>query len=133
MQAALTYDNEQLSHYFAGFGRALPVELCQVFTPEEMETLVCGSSYVDLDVLRSATDYHNCSEDDEHVEYFWTTLRELSPQQLSDFINFVYVVRGAVAHCGAVVHCVSRSRHMCDVMVWHATFDSCVSPPSIRL
>ena len=65
---ALRASDAQLAYYFRGMGQALPVEVFPVFTPSELETLFTGSSHINLSVLKSATDYHNCSEADPHIQ-----------------------------------------------------------------
>ena len=110
---ALRASDAQLAYYFRGMGQALPVEVFPVFTPSELETLFTGSSHINLSVLKSATDYHNCSEADPHIQcvapravrecfcvsvdvsaangrYFWETMQGLSQDQLSQFVNFSY-------------------------------------------
>lgn len=40
-----------------GLAKALPVELFALFTPEELDAMVAGPPFIDLDVLESATVY----------------------------------------------------------------------------
>lgn len=51
-----------------GLGKSLPSELFPLFTPSEFETIVCGRSIVDLDLLKSVTAYGpGLSPDDPHI------------------------------------------------------------------
>ena len=68
LESALTANDSQMAYYFQGMGQALPVEVLPVFTPDEIETLMTGSARIDLDVLRAATDYHNCDESEPHIQ-----------------------------------------------------------------
>ena len=63
VQARLDEANEQLACLRAGLAEVVPLPLLQLFTWQEAERLVCGSKLIDLDLLRSVTDYGSTESD----------------------------------------------------------------------
>jgi len=74
-----------------GLGSVLPVELLPLFSSEELEKLICGESSIDVDLLQKNTDYdEGVSSDDDHVKFFWETLKEMRPDEKTAFLRFVW-------------------------------------------
>ena len=60
-----------------------------LFTSKEFQTKVCGSSDIDLHLLKKHTMYQvGISQDDRHIQDFWAVLFSLTPEQLTTFIKF---------------------------------------------
>ena len=54
-----------------------------------MEERICGSSEVDVDLLREHTEYAECAETDPHIQSFWRVLKEdFTAAERTDFIKF---------------------------------------------
>ena len=68
----------------------LPQELLPLFTEEEVERLICGVREVDVDLLRQCTDYEDTDPEAAHVQAFWEVLREMSPEERTDFLRFTW-------------------------------------------
>jgi hypothetical protein len=68
----------------------LPIELLPLFSPLELEQLVSGTSTVDVALLRQCTDYENLSPDSELVKNFWEVLEDMTPEQRTLFLRFVW-------------------------------------------
>jgi E3 ubiquitin-protein ligase HECTD3 len=52
---------------------------------------VCGAATLDLEMLKSSTEYEDgISADDQHVNYFWAALLDFTHEQHSQFLRFVY-------------------------------------------
>ncbi len=49
----------------------LPAELLPLFTPAELETLVCGRPTIDVDLLKRVAEYEFVSPTDSHILAFW--------------------------------------------------------------
>ena len=82
--------NIQLEHFYNGISSVLPTELFCLFQPRELENLICGSSDIDLDLLKSMTEYADgYEEENEIIQYFWESLNEMNSKQLSLFLSFV--------------------------------------------
>eukprot|EP00750_Incisomonas_marina_P013054 INCI17213.2.p1 GENE.INCI17213.2~~INCI17213.2.p1 ORF type:complete len:4248 (-),score=546.03 INCI17213.2:183-12926(-) len=78
----------------AGLGRSIPAMLFPMFTAGELETLFCGASRLDVDLLEKVTVYGTgCSRSDAHVEFFWSALRDdtcFSDAQRAQFLHFCW-------------------------------------------
>lgn len=74
----------------AGMYTVLPMGIVKsLFTWEEAQFRICGSDTVDLNLLKKYTIYQvGISEEDQHIQNFWTVIFSLSPQQLKLFIKF---------------------------------------------
>lgn len=88
--ARLREGREQLAALKRGLRSVLPASVLSLFGAPELERLVCGVSEVDVALLRRHTEYSGCSESDAHVQFFFTALEELAPEDRSKFISFSY-------------------------------------------
>lgn len=87
----LTESNQQLAALREGLASVLPMELAPLFTPRELEVLICGRGEVDVDLLRQCTEYsEGCEESMPHVEHFWEVLKEMSSEDRTSFLRFVW-------------------------------------------
>jgi len=71
--------NEFSAHTMAmrrGLATVVPDPLLSLFTWEELQTLVCGRSAVDVDLLAENTNYSSCASSDPHVQLFWQMMRD---------------------------------------------------------
>lgn len=73
-----------------GLSSVLPVELLPLFTPQEIEQLVSGTSTVDVALLRQCTDYEDLTPDSQLVRNFWEVLEGMTPEQHTLFLRFVW-------------------------------------------
>lgn len=73
-----------------GLATIVPQRLLMLFTWEELELFVCGEPKTDLRLLRDKTIYSDCSENDPHVQDFWSILEEFTEEQRSGYIRFVW-------------------------------------------
>lgn len=81
---------EQLRLFWKGLHAVLPVELFPLFSAEELEALLCGNRAVDVDLLQSCAEYEGVTPDDKHVQYLWETLREITDEERTSFLRFVW-------------------------------------------
>ena len=81
---------EKVNCILAGLYTILPMGYIRgVFTSKEFQTKVCGSSDIDLHLLKKHTMYQvGISQDDRHIQDFWAVLFSLTPEQLTTFIKF---------------------------------------------
>ena len=68
----------------------LPVELLPIFTPRELEQLLCGKSAIDVGLLKRVAAYEFMQPTDACVQWLWEVLEEMAPEQRVQFINFCY-------------------------------------------
>eukprot|EP01125_Pyxidicula_operculata_P010976 TRINITY_DN3600_c2_g2_i1.p1 TRINITY_DN3600_c2_g2~~TRINITY_DN3600_c2_g2_i1.p1 ORF type:complete len:3131 (-),score=735.81 TRINITY_DN3600_c2_g2_i1:171-9563(-) len=90
IQFELKKYNSQLDAIKKGFGRILPVDYFKIFTWKELEMVVCGDPELDIQSLKETTIYEEVSPEEEHIKFFWKVLEELSPEQHSQFLKFVW-------------------------------------------
>lgn len=83
--------NEQyncLLYFYHGLSYSLPVEIFPIFTPIELEELICGKVHVDVHVLKQTTIYDKVSPTDPHIQIFWNVVESMSNEELSSLVNF---------------------------------------------
>ncbi|KAL4132957.1 hypothetical protein PRIC2_003286 [Phytophthora ramorum] len=87
----LTESSQQLAALKDGLASVLPMELAPLFTPRELEVLICGRREVDVDLLRQCTEYsEGADEAMPHVQHFWEVLREMTSEERTSFLRFVW-------------------------------------------
>ncbi len=59
-----------------------------MFTPIELEELLCGKMLVDVRVLKETTIYEGVSPADRHIQVFWNVVEGMSSDELSQLVNF---------------------------------------------
>ena len=70
--------------------RVVPVPLLSLFTGPELETMVCGSPDIPLDLLKSVVTYKGVDANAPLVRWFWETLESFSNAERSLFLRFVW-------------------------------------------
>uniref|UniRef100_M4BN19 HECT-type E3 ubiquitin transferase n=1 Tax=Hyaloperonospora arabidopsidis (strain Emoy2) TaxID=559515 RepID=M4BN19_HYAAE len=87
----LTESSQQLAALKHGLASVLPMELAPLFTPQELEVLICGRREVDVDLLHQCTEYsEGATETMPHVQHFWEVLREMTSEERTSFLRFVW-------------------------------------------
>lgn len=88
-RARLQRSNAQLDSLLQGLGDVLPVELLPLWTPEELELMICGPIELDVELLKRVTAYGpGVREDDEHVQFFWNMMERMTMEEKGDFLKF---------------------------------------------
>ena len=59
--------SKELKEFTKGLSDVLPVQAFPLFTPGELETLICGEPEIDVELLKRATVYENVDENADHV------------------------------------------------------------------
>ena len=52
----------------------LPIELFELFDAHELETLVCGNHDLNVDFLKSVTEYDGVAPTDKQIVMFWSVI-----------------------------------------------------------
>ncbi|KAH9257832.1 hypothetical protein BASA81_003851 [Batrachochytrium salamandrivorans] len=73
-----------------GLACIVPVEHFALFSADEFEVLVCGTRGLDVELLKSVTEFEGLSSADEHVQWFWQVLEETTLLQRELFLIFVW-------------------------------------------
>ncbi|XP_048589232.1 E3 ubiquitin-protein ligase HERC2 isoform X2 [Nematostella vectensis] len=82
--------DQQCSAVREGMGRVVPVPFLSLFTGPELETMVCGSPDIPLDLLKSVVTYKGIDGNAPLVRWFWDTLESFSNAERSLFLRFVW-------------------------------------------
>ena len=71
-----------------GMAEVVPMRLLQLFSWQQLETLVSGSPTFDLDLWRSKTEVQGVSA--KTVKLFWDVMGSLTPKEQSGFVRFAW-------------------------------------------
>ena len=89
-KARLDECTEQYALIRKGLSAVVPVQLLSLFTWQQVETKICGTQDVSVDILKEKTRYSGINQNAQHVEWFWEVLREFTPKDRSLFLRFVW-------------------------------------------
>lgn len=80
----------RVSMILAGLSTILPMPLIfNTFTSSDLRLRVSGSPEINLPLLKAHTHYQvGISESDPHIQFFWTALESMTPQELRNFVKF---------------------------------------------
>lgn len=73
-----------------GMARIIPVPLMSLFTGFEIETMVCGSPDIPLNLLKSVATYKGIDPNMGLIRWFWEVMEEFSNTERSLFLRFVW-------------------------------------------
>jgi hypothetical protein len=85
--------NESSQQYAAirrGISAVVPLNLLNMFSWKQVETMVCGAADIDVSMLMARSEYEGLSSNDEHVKMFWEVLKEMTAKERSLFLRFVW-------------------------------------------
>jgi hypothetical protein len=82
---------KQLEAFLSGFHDLVPKELLgQLFDDKELELLISGLPTIDLNDLKTNTEYVGYSKESVQVKWFWETLeKDFTDETLAQFLLFV--------------------------------------------
>ena len=67
----------------------MPFAILKLFTPRELEIVVCGEPNLNIELLRSVTEYSGgLTKDSELVRWLWECLAEMDQEERCLFIRF---------------------------------------------
>ncbi|XP_071496413.1 E3 ubiquitin-protein ligase HERC2-like [Diadema antillarum] len=94
VRAALNYRltefDDQVHWVREGMARVIPVPLLSLFTGSELETMVCGSPDIPLDLLKSVATYKGIDASAPLVTWFWEIMEDFTNNERSLFLRFVW-------------------------------------------
>ncbi|KAG4087328.1 hypothetical protein H8356DRAFT_1730130 [Neocallimastix lanati (nom. inval.)] len=79
---------KQFNAFKEGFDSVVEGSAIEIFRPEELEQLVCGSQDIDIDVLESVTLYDGFTKESECVKNFWSIVHEFDEEQKKRLLFF---------------------------------------------
>ena len=79
----------QFSAFAKGFNKLCAGNALDLFTPVELEFLLCGNPVLDFDELEQGTDYQDGYDSSSPtITYFWQVLREFDETEKKTFLKF---------------------------------------------
>lgn len=81
---------EQFKAFKKGFFKVVAEDIIQLFKPEELELMVCGSKVLDFKELEVATEYvDGYTEDNVVIKWLWEIIHdEMDESQKKQFLQF---------------------------------------------
>ncbi|XP_011141461.1 E3 ubiquitin-protein ligase HERC2 [Harpegnathos saltator] len=73
-----------------GLSKVVPVPLLALFSGPELETMVCGSPDIQINLLKSVATYKGIEPSAPLIQWFWDVMEEFSNQERSLFLRFVW-------------------------------------------
>ncbi|XP_046484252.1 E3 ubiquitin-protein ligase HUWE1 isoform X1 [Neodiprion pinetum] len=80
---------KQLNAFLEGFYDIIPKRLISIFNEQELELLISGLPNVDIEDLKSNTEYHKYSPTSLQIQWFWRALRGFDQADRAKFLQFV--------------------------------------------
>ena len=81
---------KQIDAFLLGFKEILPEDHLQVFTPSELELVICGIPEIDVADWKANTTYGSTYTDKSpQVEWFWEFVQGLDKEDLASLLMFV--------------------------------------------
>jgi E3 ubiquitin-protein ligase HUWE1 len=88
-QHLTTAIREQIDAFKEGFQELMPPELINIFTPSELELLMCGLPNIDVEDLKANTEYSGYTRDSPQIKWYWSFVHSLSQEDLARLVQFV--------------------------------------------
>ncbi|AQK40048.1 E3 ubiquitin-protein ligase UPL1 [Zea mays] len=79
----------QINAFLEGFNELIPRELISIFNDKELELLISGLPDIDLDDLKTNTEYSGYSIASPVVQWFWEIVQGFSKEDKARFLQFV--------------------------------------------
>ena len=73
-----------------GLSTILPPLMINLIKWKDLETMVCGNPDLDVELLKSATEYSSYSERDNVIRWFWEILTEFSQNDRKSYLRFTW-------------------------------------------
>uniref|UniRef100_L7LWK3 HECT-type E3 ubiquitin transferase n=1 Tax=Rhipicephalus pulchellus TaxID=72859 RepID=L7LWK3_RHIPC len=82
--------DEQVAAVREGMSKVIPVPMLSLFTGQELETMVCGSPDIPIQLLKAVATYKGVEPDSLLVQWFWDVMEEFTNAERSLFLRFVW-------------------------------------------
>ena len=92
LEARSSEATEQVKAIQAGISTVLMgnLDIISYLTPAAIERRACGEKTVQVDLLKSITQYKYCSEDHEAIKRFWRVFESFSSEERQLYLKFVW-------------------------------------------
>lgn len=82
--------DSQIQAMREGMAKVVPVPLLSLFTGPELQTMVCGSNEISIQLLKSVTTYKGIDPTASLVRWFWEVMENFNQSERSLFLRFVW-------------------------------------------
>lgn len=82
--------DEQVAAVREGMSKVIPVPMLSLFTGHELETMICGSPDIPIQLLKAVATYKGVEPDSLLVQWFWDVMEEFTNAERSLFLRFVW-------------------------------------------
>ncbi|KAJ4975986.1 hypothetical protein NE237_001092 [Protea cynaroides] len=79
----------QINSFLEGFNELVPRDLIAIFNDKELELLISGLPEIDLDDLKSNTEYTGYTAASSVVRWFWEVVKAFNKEDMARFLQFV--------------------------------------------
>jgi len=109
--------------FYVGFHRCFEKRLLQLFHPEELQLVICGSPELNFDALEKATNYQDgFTSQSETIVHFWEVVHSMDNSEKKKLLSFITgsdrVPVGGLSTLGLVI---GRNGPDCDRLPTAAT------------
>ncbi|XP_063952392.1 E3 ubiquitin-protein ligase HUWE1-like isoform X2 [Lytechinus pictus] len=80
---------KQIDSFLEGFYDIIPKKLIGIFNEQELELLIAGLPTIDVDDLKTSTEYHKYQSNSLQIQWFWRALRSFDQATRAKFVQFV--------------------------------------------
>eukprot|EP01061_Rhynchopus_euleeides_P025700 TRINITY_DN4174_c0_g1_i2.p1 TRINITY_DN4174_c0_g1~~TRINITY_DN4174_c0_g1_i2.p1 ORF type:complete len:1013 (+),score=509.00 TRINITY_DN4174_c0_g1_i2:269-3040(+) len=80
---------QQLTEFLKGFFDIIPRHLIKIFSPEELELLICGTPDIDIADWKANTDYVGYTNTSPQVRWFWQVVDEMEHDDRLLLMQFI--------------------------------------------
>ncbi|XP_061107093.1 probable E3 ubiquitin-protein ligase HERC3 [Conger conger] len=80
---------KQFDDFLGGFSQGCPIQIWQMFLPEELMALLCGNIHYIWEELEKNALYQAYEPTDKNIQNFWTVFFELSEEKKKDFLSYM--------------------------------------------
>ena len=71
--------DRQVAAVRQGMAAVVPISIISLLTPRELETMVCGEAVMDVELLKSVTEFHTgLGRESELVKWLWEVIEEMN-------------------------------------------------------
>jgi len=90
LQKRFEEGKEQMAWIKDGVRLIIDMNIMSMLNWEEVEVRSAGEKIVDLNVLKSITEYSSCSASDNIVKMFWNVLESMTEEEKQKYLKFVW-------------------------------------------
>jgi len=90
IRTRLHESDQQIKAITKGLNAVVPAHMLSLFSPYDLELLVCGDPEINLEVLRKHTVYRGVSASSPLVKNLWKALESFNTEERQMFLRFVW-------------------------------------------